>query len=111
MNRAGEVMRLLLALPLALALTTGAFAKDRDKGLDRVVTVETLKSKLPDSKGFEVQDVRAGESGFACVTYRVGNAREGRAHTRALVKGDQVLRENNRYIDFEKAWNRKCAGR
>jgi hypothetical protein len=29
---------------------------------------------------------------------------------RALVKGDQVLRESNRYIRFDRAWNSKCSG-
>jgi hypothetical protein len=103
-------MRLLLALPLALALATGAFAKDRPKALDQVITVETLKSKLPDSNGFKVENVRAGEDGFACVTYLIGNGAEKRAQSRALVKGDQVLGENNRFVSFEKAWNSKCGG-
>ena len=104
-------MRPLLALPLALALATGAVAKDQNKELDRVVTVETLKSKLADSNGFEVADVRAGEDGFACVTYLVGDGAQGRSQSRALVKGDQVLRETNPHIGFEKAWNRKCAAK
>ena len=72
--------------------------------------MEALKSKIPGAHGFEVRDIRAGDDGFACVTYHVANDQDGRAQTRALVKGDQVLREYNGNIRFEKAWNRKCAG-
>ena len=101
-------MRLLLTLPLALALCAGAMAKDKE--FDRDATVETLKAKTASSDGFEVEEVRAGDGGFACVTYQVRNDQQGRKQMRALVKGDQVLRESNRYISFDKAWNSKCSG-
>jgi hypothetical protein len=102
-------MRLLLTLPLALALSVGAMAKDRQKDFDRAATVETLKAKMPSGSRFEVEDVRAGDGGFACVTYQV-NDQEGRKQSRALVKGDQVLRDSNRHVHFDKAWNSKCSG-
>jgi len=103
-------MRTLIALSLALALSAGAIAKDRNADFDRAATLETLKSKMPSGYRFEVEEVRAGDDGFACVTYRVTNARNGKSQGRALVKGDQVLRDYDRQVRFERAWTRKCTG-
>ena len=102
----------LIALPLALALCAGAFANDDDMRKDSATNsdaVEKLKSSLPSSAGFEVDDVRMGD-GVTCITYRVDNDRGGETRAQAVVEGDKVLRSTSRSKSFEKAWNGKCAG-
>ena len=61
---------LLIAVPLALALSAGAYAGDDSKtSADQAESVEVLKAALPSTHGFEVVDVRAGADGAACITY------------------------------------------
>lgn len=101
---------ILLALPLALALSAGAFAKDHHKAYDPDTAVDTLKSTLKDINGFELEDVRRGDGGVACITYHVSNDQNGQSQSRAVVNGDKVLHEVTGNARFEKAWNSKCAG-
>lgn len=103
--------RLLMSLPLALALSAGAFANDEDKSYAQDSAVETLKSQLPSVLGFEVEDVRAGEDGVACITYHVANDNGGQTQSHAVVHGDKVYREYRGNSRFEKAWNSKCASK
>lgn len=103
---------LLLAAPLALAFSAGAMAEDRGSySASEAEIVETLKSQLPSIHAFEVEDIRAGENGVTCVTYHVGNDNGGLSQSRAVVKGDTVLREYNGNARFEKSWNKNCASR
>jgi len=95
---------LLMALPLALAVSAVALA-------DNDASVETLKAALPSTHGFEVEDVRMGDDGASCITYRVANDLEGESRLRAVVKGDKVLREVPGNAKFAKAWNSQCAGK
>ena len=101
----------LIALPLAFALCAGAFANDdmRKDPATNSDAVEKLKSSLPTSAGFEVDDVRMGD-GVTCITYRVDNDRGGETRALAVVDGDKVLRSTSRSKSFETAWNSKCAG-
>jgi flavin-binding protein dodecin len=99
--------RLLLAVPLALALSGGAFANDAsDKSGDPAV--EKLKSSLTNINGFEVLDARAGDDGTTCITYQVTNDRNGMSKSHAVVQGDKVLHETTGNTRFAKAWNSKC---
>jgi hypothetical protein len=76
-----------------------------------ITIVETLKSQLPSVLGFEVEDVRAGEDGVACITYHVANDNGGQTQSHAVVHGDKVYREYRGNSRFEKAWNSKCASK
>ena len=67
---------------------------------------EILASRA--SSGFEVEDVRTGDDGTACITYRVLNEQNGHSRVRAVVQGDKVLRETTGNTRFAKAWNSKC---
>jgi hypothetical protein len=100
--------RLLLALPLALVLTTGAFANDSDDSMTSEPAVEKLTSSLTSTNGFEVVDVRAGDDGATCITYQVANDRNGTSTSHAVVQGDKVLRETTGNRRFAKAWNNQC---
>jgi len=109
----GERMKssgLLIAMPLALLLATGALADDRMKSSESSPAVETLKSKLPSTNGFAVDNVRAAEDGVTCIDYRVSNDLGGETRAKAVVKGDDVLRSTTRSTKFQKAWNKHCAG-
>jgi hypothetical protein len=106
--------RLLMALPLALALSAGAIADDRDSkstSMGSESAVEALKASLTNVNGFEVQDVREGDGGATCITYRVSNDRNGTSENRAVVEGDKVLRQSTGNTRFAKAWNSKCANK
>lgn len=94
----------LVALPLALLLSAGAFATDADAD-----AVAKLKSSLTRTSGFKVDDVRSGAEGTACISYRVNNEQGATTRAQAVVQGDKVLRSTSRSKDFEKAWNGKCA--
>ena len=107
MNRS----RLFIGLPLALALSAGALANDDKMPSDSSMNsdaVETLKSSLTNTQGFEVEDMRTGDDGAACITYRVLNDQNGQSRVRAVVQGDKVLREATGNTRFAKAWNSKC---
>jgi hypothetical protein len=102
---------LFAAVPLALALPAGALANDDKMRSDSSMNsdaVETLKSSLPSTQGFEVDDMRTGDDGVACITYRVANDQNGQSRVRAVVEGDKVLRETTGNTRFAKAWNSKC---
>jgi hypothetical protein len=105
--------RLFIAIPLALALSAGAFAGDKShkQSMPDADAVDKVKDTLTNINGFEVEDVRTGDGGVACVTYHVTNDQNGLSQARAVVDGDQVLHEVNGNARFEKAWNGKCAGK
>jgi hypothetical protein len=103
----------LAALPLAFAPLAGAVADDRDANAGseaNSASVATLKSSLPSTSGFEVDDVRMTDSGVACISYRVRNDLGGDTRAKAVVEGDKVLRSTTRTTRFAKAWNSKCVG-
>jgi hypothetical protein len=99
--------RLLLALPLSLALSAGAFANDDASGTSSDA-VEKLKASLTTINGFEVLDTRAGGDGTTCITYQVSNNQNGTSKSHAVVQGDTVLRETTGNTRFAKAWNSNC---
>jgi len=100
--------RLLLALPLALALSGGTFANDADSDKSGDPAVEKLKASLTNINGFEVLDARAGGDGTTCITYQVTNDQNGMTKSHAVVQGDKVLRESTGNTRFAQAWNSKC---
>lgn len=100
--------RLLLALPLALTLSAGAFANDAASDQSADPAVEKLKASLTNINGFEVLDARAGQEGATCITYQVSNDKNGTSKAHAVVEGDKVLRETTGNTRFAKAWNSKC---
>lgn len=93
-----------IAAPLALALSAGAPAAD-----DNSAAVEKLKSSLPNTLGFKVEDARAGNEGATCITYTLTNDQNGQSRSRAVVQGDKVLHETTGNTRFAKAWNSQCA--
>jgi flavin-binding protein dodecin len=99
--------RLLLALPLALVFSAGAFANDSDSGTNSGA-VEKLKASLTNISGFEVLDTREAGDGTTCITYQVSNDQNGTSKSHAVVQGDKVLRETTGNTRFAKAWNSKC---
>ena len=102
--------RFLLALPLGLVLSAGAFAND-PPAMGSDAAVEKLKTSLTNTNGFEVVDVRNGEDGASCITYSVTNDRNGISRSHAVVHNDKVLRETTGNTRFAKAWNEKCANK
>lgn len=102
--------RLLIAMPLALLLATGALADGRMNSSESSPAVETLKSKLSSTSGFAVDNVRTADDGVTCIDYRVANDMGGETHAKAVVKGDDVWRSTTRSTKFQKAWNEHCAG-
>lgn len=105
--------RLFIAIPLALALSAGALAGDKShkQSVSDSDAIERVKDTLTNINGFEVEDVRTGDGGVACVTYHVTNDQNGLSQARAVVSGDKVLHEVNGNARFEEAWNGKCAGK
>ena len=103
----------LIALPAAFVPLTGAFAEDRAAPTGSEATsdsVAVLKSSLPSSSGFAVDDVRVTDAGVACISYRVNSDMGGESRAKAVVEGDKVLRSTSGSMRFQKAWNEKCAG-
>lgn len=105
--------QLIPALALGLSLSAGVLADDDTKGnaAQSSPAVETLKSSLASTNGFEVEDVREGSDGASCITYRVANHLNGSNRVRAVVKGDKVLRESTGNTRFAKAWNSSCVNK
>lgn len=94
----------LIALPLAL-MPLAALAEDSKSD-----AVEKLKSSLPNTRGFEVDQMREVGDGVTCITYRYSNDNGGQSRAHAVVQGDDVQRSTTGNREFEKAWNSKCAG-
>jgi hypothetical protein len=95
------------ALPLALVLSASAVAAESPASAD-AAAVETLKSKLPSTLGFHVDNVRTSTDGASCITYRVDNGNGGAKHEQAVVQGDKVQRGTPGNTRFAKEWNSKC---
>jgi hypothetical protein len=103
----------LVALPLALVPLAGIAADDPSANASSEANSESiaaLKSSLPSTSGFEVDDVRVTDSGVTCISYRVRNDLGGETRAKAVVEGDKVLRSTSRTSRFAKAWNGKCVG-
>lgn len=96
----------LIALPLALALSAGAFAANESSA-----AVEKLKASLGSTIGFEVDAERQGSDGASCIVYRVENSNGGSTKAHAVVQGDKVLNSMSRSRSFERAWNENCASK
>jgi hypothetical protein len=103
----------LIALPIALALATGALAAEGAADSNSAAaseSVEKLKSRLGSPPGFQVEDVRVASSGAACIRYRLSTNTGGETHAKAVVQGEKVLRSTSRTREFEEAWNSQCTG-
>ncbi len=99
--------RWVVVLPASLAASMLTFAADAENS----EAVQALKSSIGNIAGFEVDDVRMGEGGVTCITYRINNDRGGETKAQAVVDGDKVFRSTTRSKDFENAWNGKCVGK
>jgi len=89
---------LLIAVPLALALSAGAYAGDDSKtSADQADSVEVLKAALPSTLGFEVVDVRAGADGAACITYNFTNDLDGESRACGGEGGQGAARDDGEY--------------
>jgi len=99
-----ELSHRFVALPLALAISAGAFAADESSP-----AVEKLKASLTSTIGFQVDSERQGSDGSSCISYRVENDNGGSSKALAVVQGDKVLNSTSRSRSFEKAWNTNCA--
>jgi hypothetical protein len=103
----------LVLVPLVFTPLAGAAAEDRDANAtadSNSEAVAALKSSLPSTLGFEVDEVRVTDSGVSCISYRVRNDLGGDTRAKAVVEGDNVLRSTARTARFAKAWNSKCVG-
>jgi hypothetical protein len=100
----------LVVLPIALALSAGAFANEETTAgaVTNSEAVTTLKSSLPSTSGFEVEKMRTTDSGISCITYRVKNDQGNETRAHAVVQGEKVLRSSSRSKEFEKTWNSQC---
>jgi|SRR5215831_12694283 len=98
-------------MALALALSTGALADERNPSMQVSTTSaeDALKSSLHNPVGFAVDSSHAGDGGVTCITYHVGNESGGKSHHHAIVDGDKVQREAMGDDKFARAWNEKCA--
>src|SRR5262245_4308378 len=94
-------------LAIALTFSAAAFANEAEDS----EAVQALKTSLTSTAGFDVDDVRMGADGVACIRYRVSNDQGGTTKAMAVVDGDKVLRSTSRSRDFQNAWNSKCAGK
>lgn len=94
----------LIALPLAL-LPLASLAEEGKSD-----AVEKLKSSLPSTRGFEVDNMRTTDDGVTCISYHVSNDNGGQSRAHAVVQGDEVQRSTTGNRQFEKMWNSKCAG-
>ena len=95
---------------IALAPLTAALAGDPSTADANSESVAKLKSRLPNTMGFKVDDVRTTGDGVSCISYRFSNDNGGESHAKAVVEGEKVLRSTSRTADFADAWNSKCAG-
>ena len=103
----------VIVFPIALALAVGAFANDQTSNTnsgDSDAAVARLKSSLPSSAGFAVDNVRMTSDGVACIKYHVANNQGGQTRGQAVVQGDDVVRSTTQSSQFAKEWNGKCAG-
>jgi len=106
MNTLRVVTSLIAFVPLA-----GALAAEPAMSSDaNAESVAKLKSRLPSTLGFQVDDVRMTDEGVSCISYRVANDNGGVSSAKAVVQGEKVLRSTSRTTDFADAWNSKCAG-
>ena len=102
----------LIALPIALAFSLGAFANDATTDSAAATSaVEALKSSLKGETGFQVEKVHVTDDGTACIKYTVAGDKSQDTHAQAVVQGDKVLRSTGRSKEFADAWNSKCAGK
>jgi hypothetical protein len=102
----------LLTIPAALVISIGVFANEGDKSpasASDSASVDALRTSLPSTMGFEVDNVRTTDDGVTCINYRVANDLGGETRAQAVVKGDDVLRSTTRSSKFAKAWNKHCA--
>ena len=103
MNTSRTIALLVAFLPLT------AVAEERAEVDESSGPVAALKSSLPSTIGFEVDNVVTTDAGVACIFYRVANDNGGESKAQAVVEGDKVLRSSSRSTQFAKAWNSKCA--
>ena len=95
-----------------LLISIGALAAEPEANSGAAASdpaVAALKSRLPSTYGFEVDNIRKTGDGIACINYRVANELGGETRAQAVVKGDEVLRSTTRNAKFAKAWNAHCA--
>jgi len=96
-----------IALLIALAPLIGVADEGTNSGADSE-HIATLKSSLPSTMGFKVDNVHMTDAGVACITYRITNDKGGESRAQAVVEGDKVLRSTSRSSQFAKAWNTQC---
>ncbi len=95
------------SLPVLAVFATASFAAGSAMNADSPA-VEKLKSKLPNTLGFEVKDARTATDGTTCITYVVANGNGGTSTQHAVVEGDKVERDTNGNTRFAHAWKSKC---
>ena len=97
-----------IAMLAALAPLTAALAADPAMSDAHAEPVAKLKSRLTNTTGFKVDNVRMTGDGVACIDYRVANESGSQSRAKAVVEGENVLRSTSRNPEFAKAWNSKC---
>lgn len=108
---AGRTTLWIMALPLVLLLFTGLSgnAGARQRNNVAYASVAALKSGMPSTRGFKVDDLRVTDAGAACIRF---HTRDGGQVNRAeaVVVGRYVTNSTARDGRFEKEWNRQCLG-
>jgi hypothetical protein len=107
----------ILASPFILLMLTGLLtesAEARQRNNLAYASVATLKSQMPDTRGFEVEAMHVTDAGAACVRFHTRDRAGTVSRAQAVVVGRNVAQSTGQggaHGDrFEKEWNRQCLG-
>jgi uncharacterized protein YfaP (DUF2135 family) len=104
----------ILASPFILLIFTGFLTEDaeaRQRNNLAHASVATLKSQMPDKKGFKVDAMHVTDTGAACIQFHIRDHVGTVSRAQAVVLGKQVAQSSASDGRFEKEWNRHCLGR
>jgi hypothetical protein len=102
----------ILSLPLALLLLTGLTgnAEARQRNNLAYASVAALKSRLENTTGFRIDDMRVTDAGAACIRFHTRDRVGAVSRAQAVVVGRTVANSNERDGRFEKEWDWNCLG-
>ena len=90
-------------------LTESAEARQRNNLA--FASVATLKSQMPDTRGFEVEAMHVTDAGAACVRFHTRDSAGTVSRAQAVVVGRIVAQSVEQGgVRFQKEWNRQCLG-
>ena len=103
----------IFASPFILLMLTGFLtesAEARQRNNLAYASVATLKSQMPDKKGFKVEAMHVTDTGAACIQFHTRDHVGTVSRAQAVVIGKLVAQSSARDGRFEKEWNRQCLG-